>query len=368
MERPDRRLSVRQWAVVASSVLLISALHYETALHAVVLHEVFTRLYYLPIVFAAITGGVAAGLVTAAVASLLYLPHVILGWHASPAIAVGQYAEQVVFVIIAMVAGSVGSRLRHERARAEVARADLAETLARLRASVDEQLRLDRLATTGQLATGMAHELRNPLAAARGALDIVERGDLSPERRIEFFGIARGGLERASTVIQDLLEFAKPRPASDAIVDLVHLVRQTWRLTTGSLGAGDVIAEFEMPNDPVFAHVDVVQAQQALVAFMLETPRATGARRVVITIRDEHGRAAVNFLLQGEPRRSAPWNSLFEPFVDARVGHGLTLALAKRLVENQGGTCRAEEAADGVRVVVTFRGPDVRTHRAGSAA
>lgn len=362
------RLHPRQWVSVVSSVLVISALHYETALHAVVLHEVFTRLYYLPIVFAALSGGTGAGLATAAMASVLYLPHVIMGWHAWPAVQVGQYAEQVVFVIIAVVSGRLGTRLREERNRAQETGLELAEALRQLRANLDERIQLDRLATTGQLATGMAHELRNPLAAAHGALDIIERGTLPQERRVEFFEIARGGIDRAATTIQDLLDFARPSPPSDVLVDVCQLVHQAWRLTAGALSAGGVVVEVETPEHPVLATVDVGQVQRALVALMLETPHASGARRIVVRVLDDPGHARVSLWLPGDGHRHDVVASLFEPFADARVGHGLTLALARRLVENQGGNLRTEDGGNGVLVLVSFRGLRADGHESGTAA
>lgn len=62
---------------IAGSVAGISVLHYITSLHSVLLHEVFQRLYYLPIVAAAVLYGWRAALATPALATVLYVPHIV---------------------------------------------------------------------------------------------------------------------------------------------------------------------------------------------------------------------------------------------------------------------------------------------------
>lgn len=355
MTRKRVGLSTNQSVGTVLTVLAISFGHYETSLHAIVLHEVFTRLYYLPIVFAALLGGTGAGLATAGLATVLYLPHVILGWHAWPAVQVGQYAEVAVFILIGGVAGRIGGQLRTQRDRARAATAQLEEALDRLQTSLEERRQVDQLVTVGQLAAGMAHEIRNPLGAARGALDILESHEVSPERRTEFVAIARDAIMRASLVLDQLLEFAQPRPPAEQPTDIGDLVRRTVGLTSATLEERGVQFEVaSLPTHSAVVSIDGAQVQRALVMLLLEAPHATGARRIRLEVGGREGQAIVTIDLDGGDGPRGRIESLFEPFVDARVGHGLTLALAKRLVENQGGTVHEEPSARGVRVVLRF--------------
>lgn len=356
MSRGAFGLGGRQWAGLALAVIAISIGHYGTSLHAILLHEVFTRLYYLPIVFAALWGGVGAGLATALLASALYLPHVVAGWHAWPVIQVGQYAEVAVFLLIGVVAGRIGATLRKERDRAREAGLQVEEALNRLQASLDERLRIDRDVTVGRIATGLAHEIRNPLGAARGALDILESRVISPECRMEFAEIAREAIARASLVLDDLLEFARPRPAAVQRTDLGDLVSRTARLVAAALAERSVRLDLApLPGSPVVAAVDAAQLQRALVTVLLEGPAALGARRVGLGVGIPAGQPAITMDMQ-EASGPGRAGTLFEPFSDARVGHGLTLALARRLVENQGGSVHAEGHAGGVRIVLSLPG------------
>ncbi|MBI2833005.1 MAG: sensor histidine kinase, partial [Acidobacteria bacterium] len=74
-----------------AAVCAISLLHYGTSVHWILLHEIFKRLYYVPIVIAAVAYGTAAGLATSILASLLYLPHIVLDWRGLPVFAVERY-------------------------------------------------------------------------------------------------------------------------------------------------------------------------------------------------------------------------------------------------------------------------------------
>ncbi len=354
MSRPRSGLRLGSWVAVAASVVAISAGHYATSMHALVLHEVFTRLYYLPIVWAALAGGTVAGVATVLFATALYLPHVVVGWHAWPAVQVGQYGEVVVFVLMAVVSGQIGARLREERDRAQAASEQRAEALRRLESSLEERLQVDRWVTTGQLATGMAHELRNPLGAARGALDILEQRTSRREHHDEFFGIARRGIDEAARLVQDLLDFARPNPPANMVVDLCEVLHQAHRLTGGALAARDVSVEMSLCGEPAFVAVDVTQMQRAVVTLLLEAPQVIDTRHVEAAVSRDGGRSVVTIRLRGVGDRVDRIDSLFVPFSDARVGHGLTLALAKRLVENQGGTLRAEPCPEGVLLTLSL--------------
>lgn len=354
MSRPRSGLRLGSWVAVAASVVAISAGHYATSMHALVLHEVFTRLYYLPIVWAALTGGTLAGVATVLFATALYLPHVVVGWHAWPAVQVGQYGEVAVFVLMAVVAGQIGARLREERDRAQAASEQRAEALRRLESSLEERLQVDRWVTTGQLATGMAHELRNPLGAARAALDILHQRTSPRAPHDEFFGIARRGIDEASRLVQDLLDFARPSPPANMIVDLREVLHQAYRLTGGALAARDVGVEMSLCGEPAFVAVDLAQMQRAVVTLLLEAPQVIKTRHVEAGVSRDGGQSVVTIRLRGAGDRVDRMNSLFVPFSDARVGHGLTLALAKRLVENQGGTLRAGPCQEGVLLTLSL--------------
>lgn len=86
MQRQPSRTALWGTVGVVGSVVSITVLHYTTSVHSVLPHEVFQRLYYLPIVVAAVLFGYREALATSVLASVLYVPHIVLSWHAWPAL------------------------------------------------------------------------------------------------------------------------------------------------------------------------------------------------------------------------------------------------------------------------------------------
>ncbi len=180
-------------AAIFASVVAISLLHYSVSVHILILHEVFRRLYYVPIVVAAVLYGTQAAVGTALFASALYLPHVVVGWRDWPIVEVGQYGKIVLFFVIAAVTGVLADRLRAERNRYHDAAEALRKAYAETKARAEERLQVDRFVAMGRLAAGVAHQVRNPLGALTGCLEILEadvppdhpKADRSPDTRAD---------------------------------------------------------------------------------------------------------------------------------------------------------------------------------------
>ena len=171
-----------QIAAIGIAILLVTALHLMTTLDRIVLHEIYQRLYYLPIIAAAFLFGLRGGLGAALFASLAYIPHISYHWqHSHYDYAINQYAEIVLFNVVGGVTGILGDRIRRARARAERTAAELQRAYTDLRQTFEQLLQSDRLTSLGELSAAVVHEVRNPLASIRGAVEIME-DDLAPDR------------------------------------------------------------------------------------------------------------------------------------------------------------------------------------------
>ncbi|MDQ3258783.1 MAG: DUF4118 domain-containing protein, partial [Acidobacteriota bacterium] len=174
MMTPLRSIKL-QIAVIASSILAITALHFATPLQFVSLHEIYQRLYYVPILAAAILFGLRGGLAASLFASAVYLPHIWLHWHHLQNIyALNQYAELVIFNVVGVVTGILGDKIQRARARAEKTSAELQRAYSELRQTFEQLLRADRINSVGELSAAVVHEVRNPLASIKGAVEILE--------------------------------------------------------------------------------------------------------------------------------------------------------------------------------------------------
>src|SRR4051812_34392586 len=101
------------------SVIGISLLHYLTPLHLPQLHDLFQRLYYFPIIFAAFWFGIRGGLCTSIAVSILYVPHILFQWQVRPSLELEKFLEIVLYNVVGGITGYLSQReeMRREELR-----------------------------------------------------------------------------------------------------------------------------------------------------------------------------------------------------------------------------------------------------------
>ena len=215
-----------QVALLTLSILTITALHFATPLESVALHEIYQRLYYIPILAAAVLFGWRGGLSASLFASAAYLPHIWLHWHHLQNIyALNQYAELVIFNVVGVVTGSLGDQIHRARARAEKTSAELQHAYTELRQTFEQLLRADRINSIGELSAAVVHEVRNPLASIKGAVEILE-DEISPSSpRREFAEIIKIEVDRLDALVGEFLRFARPPKPAVAPASLNEIVQ-----------------------------------------------------------------------------------------------------------------------------------------------
>lgn len=197
--------------VVAAGIATATALHYLTSPSLILWHNLFQRLYYLPIIYAAIYFGWRGGLVASACSALCYIPHILMAWHHLPDYAMNQYAEIIVFFLVGTVTGILADRGRKQRLELEATSEQLGKANRDLQDSFEHIKRADRLSAIGQLAASLAHEIRNPLASIDGAANLIESPQTSDEMRRSSLNIIRKEIKRLNRLLTNLLDFARPR-------------------------------------------------------------------------------------------------------------------------------------------------------------
>lgn len=328
-------------AVILTATSAISLLHYGTSVDSLLLHEIFKRLYYVPIVVAAVAYGSRGGLATSMLASLLFLPHIVSDWRGWPIFAVEGYGELILFNVVAGLTGILADRLRAERNRYRETAMQLQEAYGHLQTRIEERLRVDRLVTVGRIASGIAHEIRNPLGGILGCVEILASEFPPSHPKREFFTIARKEMRRLDAVITEFLEFADPPPPSPRTIDLNEVVLSALRLGRPSLLDQAVMIDLEKPAAALLTVADPEQVQRAMLNLVLAMTSELRNTRVHVNVVQTAGRPTVAIRVQGAEATFAGEN-VFDPFPRSGRGHGLALAMARRLVENQQGTLRAE--------------------------
>jgi signal transduction histidine kinase len=199
--------------------------------------------------------------------------------------------------------------------------------------------RAEHLATLGELATGLAHEIRNPLAGIAGVIEIVGRDlpSTSPARAV--VKDVRLEITRISRTLTDLLETARPRRPEIRKSNLNTTVEHAVMLARQQVLYSPIKIELQKaPHLPEVEH-DSDQIHQVLLNLLLNAVQAidgTGTVSVEIDTRD--GCASVVVSDPGRGISPANLPNIFRPFYTTKSdGTGLGLSLARRIVEDHHG-------------------------------
>jgi PAS domain S-box-containing protein len=214
-----------------------------------------------------------------------------------------------------------------------------------------------RLATLGELAAGIAHEVNQPLCSivnfAKACKNIAsdEAPDL-PQIRQWSDSIAMAAA-RSGDIIRRMLDFARKGGATRETVAVGQLVAEAMLLVRHEAQTRKVTLRQEMPDQELAASVDPVQIQQVLVNLLRnaiealgDTPLAVG--RVVVEARRVDGLVQVSVSDNGSGQPEAELPKIFEPFFTTKPqGLGMGLAISKTIIEDHGGRIWAEANQSG---------------------
>jgi len=212
------------------------------------------------------------------------------------------------------------------------------------RRQIEARLRqADRLAAVGQLAAGLAHEVRNPLAAISGSIQLMkEEGSAAPPYLLD---IVLRETDRLKLVTGQFLDFAYPRQAPETQCDLVAVLEETvLLLEKRSDVASSVDVSFQGVPEPVVVAADPDQLKQVLWNLSLNAIQAMpGGGRLTFDVRrhvsgNGAAWAAVELTDTGRGISPGELDRIFDPFYTTKPGGtGLGLAIARKIIDNLGG-------------------------------
>jgi signal transduction histidine kinase len=232
---------------------------------------------------------------------------------------------------------------------------DGAELLSRAVAVERSLAHAEKLAAIGELAARVAHEIRNPVTAARSLAQQLVREPGSPFK--EEHALILTELERVEHQVAALLRFARREQFDFETVDLPELARTTVEAFRPRLEAARIAVSFEAV-EPVAARADREKMRQVLVNLIENAIDALAAsdedRRLGVTVGRVNGNATLDVTDSGPGIPPDVLPHIFEPFFSRKpTGTGLGLAIVKRTVEAHGGRIAiGSSASAGTRVQV----------------
>ena len=216
------------------------------------------------------------------------------------------------------------------------------QDLTEIKTLRDQAEQAQRLAVLGRLATGLAHEIRNPLSSISGSVEMVREGNaLGPEDG-RLLGIVISEVERLNSLVTTMLQVGRPSQIQTEAVDLRSIASDVVAVARGeATGSNGLRIEETSPDEPLIVTVDPDRMRQVIWNLVKNAVQASPHRGTVEvrTGLDDAGRAYLEIADEGPGIGVAQRERLFDMFYSGRShGVGLGLALVKQIVDQHRGT------------------------------
>ncbi|HEU0264702.1 MAG TPA: ATP-binding protein, partial [Geobacterales bacterium] len=205
--------------------------------------------------------------------------------------------------------------------------------------------RADRLASVGEMAAGIAHEIKNPLTGIASATCIIRDDFADDDPRRQIAGEILEQLERLDKTANDLLYFGRPSQPELTHVDINDLLRRTIDFSTRHRGCAGITRQIALAEGLPPVYVDSKQIQQVLLNLILNAVQAMCGGNGLLSLRssqiDRQGKAWVRVEVADTGPGIPPTilEKIFTPFFTTKAqGTGLGLAICHKLVTQLGGT------------------------------
>ena len=337
-----RRDAIRGLGLLAV-IVGISSLHYVTDTSRVVWHEVYNYLCYLPIILGAYWYGVWGGIAAAALTSAAFIPHIRAAWASNAAYTASQYGQVLVFHVIGVTVGLLAGAQQKLTTRYRDSATSLERVNRELHDSQEHLRRADRLSALGEMAAVLAHEIQNPLAGIKGALEIVSSRVTAGSPEAEFADIGGKELARLEALVREFLTFARPHEPTLRPTDIHEIVERVVALLGAEAERKGVALVCERPAMLPALSLDPEQIIQVIFNVMLNAIQATDAGgHVRIRESFEPGWGVVDVIDEGPGISPEHIPRIFDPFFTTKPrGTGLGLAISQRIVSAHRGTIEA---------------------------
>jgi signal transduction histidine kinase len=227
----------------------------------------------------------------------------------------------------------------------------LQETVIALREELGEKNRLlerkNRLAALGEMAAGMAHEIRNPLGGIHLYASMLAKDVAQMPPSLDLVKKISGGVKRLEALVSQVLAFSRDIIANPAAADLAQIIGRAVEMASPKLDAHHVVWEIEGPAE-MLVTVDPFLIEQALLNLLLNAAEAMqergGTLRIVYASGENVQARQLHLVVKdtGPGIPATVLDRIFDPFFTTKdTGTGLGLAIVHRIVEAHEGTIMA---------------------------
>lgn len=207
--------------------------------------------------------------------------------------------------------------------------------------------RQDKLAAVGQLAAGVAHEIRNPLTSIKGYAEFLQLDEKNPER-LEFLDIILDEIERVNTIVEEFMVLAKPKAANLEEKNIVPIIKDVLNLLAFEARKKHVRLHFSSCDEIIQVECDKDRLKQVflnLVKNGIEAMPDGGDLSVYTKVRED--KVEISFQDTGIGIPQEKLNKIGEPFYTTKEnGNGLGLMVSFKIIESHNGNVYIESEVD----------------------
>jgi len=330
----EKMVKAKKIRVILLSLAAISLLYYLIPLRLSLLQELFTRLYYIPIILGALWFGMWGSLRVSLFVSLICIPHVFLALSADEALFYDEVLELFLFNLVGAVVGALSDRERRQKA-------------------VNE--RLQALATLGQTVSSVAHEMKNMLIPIRGFLRRI-RENQGP-KSVTYLQIVEQESAKLEKLVKDMLAFGRFAPIQRQEVEVGSLIENMRGTLEEEFRENGVNLVCRCEEGARKVILDPEKTRQALANLLHNALQASPkGKEVRLFIRPNQNQLEMMVEDQGPGIPQEHLERIFQPFFTTKPqGTGLGLAITQQIVKEHGGEIRVEsDPGNGTRVFLSF--------------
>ncbi|MBE7559972.1 sensor histidine kinase [bacterium] len=251
------------------------------------------------------------------------------------------------------------AELEEKNRQLEAANRQLLARMARIRALEEQARRSDRLRALGELAAGVAHEMRNPLTTIRGFIQILPDEYDDPQFRREFTCNVLREIDRLVDLTENLLDFARPTSSERARLSMGEFLDELLAFLSERFRRNGTVVSWERGDGEHFVSADRNRLRQVFLNLLTNAEEAmpgggriqvalAAARRSLSADGPELPVVVIEVADEGPGVPPDKLSSIFDPFVSTKHhGAGLGLAISHRIVEEHGGLLEVENRPTG---------------------
>lgn len=238
----------------------------------------------------------------------------------------------------------------------------LEKTNRELRQAQEEIIKSEKLASVGRLASGVAHEIGNPIGIVLGYLNFLKSNDLKGEERTDFIARIEAEIDRINRTIRNLLDFSRPSKGEVKSVSVHQIILDMLEMLKPQPMMADIelLVDQQADRDAVLADPD--RLKQVFLNIAMNAVDALAAnqdsKQLSITTHAVNSKIHVAYVDNGPGIPAEHVSRIFDPFYTTKEpgkGTGLGLSVSLRIVEDMGGDIKVEsEVGKGTTVTVTL--------------